>query len=130
MGYSWSRRLRPSEASFLPTNRHLPHLLQHSLPSLLRECKDKGILDLTRSLVHVKYALEYIYADPACITFPSSQWWPEIQHHAPNIPIILVGTKLDLRDDEATRAKLRERKMAPVSYEAAMQTKQEIGARE
>jgi len=26
-----------------------------------------------------------------------SKWWPEIQHHAPNIPLIGVGTKSDLR---------------------------------
>jgi Ras-related C3 botulinum toxin substrate 1 len=75
----------------------------------------------------VEHLLENVYADPYC---PSLQWWPEIQHHAPNIPIILVGTKLDLRDDEATKEKLRERKMAPVSYEEAMRTKEEIGAKE
>ncbi|KAL1641407.1 hypothetical protein SLS58_006108 [Diplodia intermedia] len=32
------------------------------------------------------------------------QWFPEIEHHG---PIILVGTKLDLRDDEATRKSVR-----------------------
>jgi len=29
----------------------------------------------------------------------SSKWHPEIQHHAPNVPIILVGTKSDFRND-------------------------------
>ena len=57
------------------------------------------------------------------------QWYPEIQHHAPNIPIILVGTKLDLRDDEDTRQKLRDRKMAPITYEAANEVAKEIRAR-
>uniref|UniRef100_A0A7N1A456 Uncharacterized protein n=1 Tax=Kalanchoe fedtschenkoi TaxID=63787 RepID=A0A7N1A456_KALFE len=28
------------------------------------------------------------------------KWLPELRHYAPNIPIILVGTKLDLRDDK------------------------------
>ena len=26
------------------------------------------------------------------------QWEPEIRHHCPNIPVVLVGTKTDLRD--------------------------------
>lgn len=37
------------------------------------------------------------------------QWWPEIAHHAPGVPIVLVGTKLDLREDLQTIEKLRER---------------------
>ncbi|PIK57189.1 Chain A, Rac1 P29s Mutant, partial [Apostichopus japonicus] len=28
------------------------------------------------------------------------KWYPEIRHHCPNTPIILVGTKQDLRGDE------------------------------
>ncbi|KAK6125920.1 hypothetical protein DH2020_040338 [Rehmannia glutinosa] len=28
------------------------------------------------------------------------QWIPELKHYAPGVPIVLVGTKLDLRDDK------------------------------
>jgi GTPase SAR1 family protein len=56
------------------------------------------------------------------------QWFPEIEHHAPNVPIILVGTKLDLRDDPATTEALRQRKMEPVSYEQALAVAKEIRA--
>jgi len=38
-----------------------------------------------------------------------SQWHPEISHHAPTASIMLVGTKLDLREDPGTVEKLRER---------------------
>lgn len=57
-----------------------------------------------------------------------TQWFPEIEHHAPGVPIILVGTKLDLRDDPEAREQLRQRKMAPISYEQAVQVAKEIRA--
>lgn len=56
------------------------------------------------------------------------QWFPEISHHAPNIPLILVGTKLDLREDPQTIEKLRERRMAPISYQQASSMARDIGA--
>ncbi|TYI83196.1 hypothetical protein E1A91_D05G275300v1 [Gossypium mustelinum] len=30
----------------------------------------------------------------------AKKWIPELKHYAPGVPIVLVGTKLDLRDDE------------------------------
>lgn len=56
------------------------------------------------------------------------QWYPEIDHHAPNIPIILVGTKLDLREDPATLESLRQKRMEPVSYDQALICAKEIKA--
>ena len=56
------------------------------------------------------------------------QWYPEIDHHAPNIPIILVGTKLDLREDASTLDSLRQKRMEPVSYEQALVCAKEIRA--
>jgi hypothetical protein len=56
------------------------------------------------------------------------QWYPEIEHHAPGVPIILVGTKLDLRDDPEVREQLRQRKMAPIQYEQAVQVAKDIKA--
>ena len=48
-----------------------------------------------------------------CCTF---QWYPEVRHHCPNTPIILVGTKLDLREDKETIEKLKDKKLAPITY--------------
>jgi GTPase SAR1 family protein len=39
----------------------------------------------------------------------SFQWYPEISHHAPQTSVVLVGTKLDLREDPGTVEKLRDR---------------------
>jgi len=38
--------------------------------------------------------------DPATLENVRSKWNPEVVHHCPNTPIILVGTKSDLRDAE------------------------------
>ncbi|KAI5844719.1 P-loop containing nucleoside triphosphate hydrolase protein [Tricharina praecox] len=57
-----------------------------------------------------------------------SKWHPEISHHAPNVPVILVGTKLDLRDDPKTVTALREKRMAPITYPQGIQRCKEIHA--
>ena len=58
----------------------------------------------------------------------STQWHPEVSHHCPNTPIILVGTKLDLRDDQETVEKLKEERLAPITYPQGLQMMKEIGA--
>jgi len=65
---------------------------------------------------------------PASFENVSAKWYPEISHHAPNVPVILVGTKLDLRDDKETIDRLREKRMAPISYEQGLSKMKEITA--
>jgi Ras-related C3 botulinum toxin substrate 1 len=54
------------------------------------------------------------------------QWLGDIEHFAPNTPIVLVGTQLDLRDDAATLINLKKKQMTPVSYEHASALAREI----
>jgi Ras-related C3 botulinum toxin substrate 1 len=65
---------------------------------------------------------------PSSFENARSKWWPEVSHHAPDIPIILVGTKLDLREDPDTNARLRDRRMQPITYAQASQLAREINA--
>ncbi|XP_053383124.1 ras-related C3 botulinum toxin substrate 2-like [Mercenaria mercenaria] len=37
------------------------------------------------------------------ISFLLIQWYPEVKHHCPDTPIVLIGTKMDLRDDNTER---------------------------
>ncbi|KAK0155312.1 Ras-related C3 botulinum toxin substrate 2 [Merluccius polli] len=54
------------------------------------------------------------------------QWYPEVRHHCPSTPIILVGTKLDLRDEKETIEKLKEKKLAPITYPQGLALAKEI----
>lgn len=58
---------------------------------------------------------------------PHLQWFPEVRHHCPSTPIILVGTKLDLRDDKDTIEKLKEKKLAPITYPQGLALAKDIG---
>jgi len=82
--------------------------------------------------------LSYPQTDVFCICFSiaspssyenvSSKWYPEVSHHCPNTPVILVGTKLDLREDVDTVAKLKEKNLTPISYEQGLAKAKQINA--
>jgi len=57
-----------------------------------------------------------------------SKWIPEVRHHVPGAPILLVGTKIDLRSDAATIERLKERDLAPLTKEQGESLAAEIGA--
>lgn len=54
-----------------------------------------------------------------------AKWYPEVNHHCPNTPIILVGTKLDLRENEEEMKKFR---LSPVTYVQGAKMMKDIGA--
>jgi len=66
--------------------------------------------------------------NPSSFENVRAKWYPEISHHCPNTPIILVGTKVDLREGGPTIEKLYAKKQSPISYEQGLQMMKEIGA--
>ncbi|XP_011801108.1 PREDICTED: ras-related C3 botulinum toxin substrate 1-like [Colobus angolensis palliatus] len=64
---------------------------------------------------------------PASFENVRAKWYPEVRHHRPNTPIILVGTKLELRDDKDTIEKLK-KKLTPITYLQGPAIAKEIGA--
>jgi len=56
------------------------------------------------------------------------RWHPELQHHCPDTPYILVGTKLDLREDPGTQEVLAKQKLAPITKEMGEKMAKDINA--
>ncbi|XP_059188521.1 rho-related GTP-binding protein RhoA-B-like [Centropristis striata] len=56
------------------------------------------------------------------------RWIPEVKHFCPNVPIILVGTKKDLQNDEHTRRELAKMKQEPVKSDEARDMANRINA--
>jgi len=65
---------------------------------------------------------------PSSFENVSAKWYPEVSHHCPNAPIILVGTKMDLREDRETIERLREKSMKPITFEEGMAKAKEINS--
>ena len=57
-----------------------------------------------------------------------TKWVPEVRHHCPEVPILLVGTKMDLRSNKDTLKKLEEQGLAPVSTSQGNAQARDIGA--
>jgi len=56
------------------------------------------------------------------------KWVPEISHHCQKTPFLLVGTKVDLRDDAATLEQLAKKRQRPVSLEMGEKLAKELKA--
>ena len=74
------------------------------------------------------FLLCYSVISPSSFENVKSKWKPEIDHHAPGVPFLLVGTKLDLRGDADTVAKLQSKGLAPINQMQAETLKNELGA--
>jgi Ras-related C3 botulinum toxin substrate 1 len=57
----------------------------------------------------------------------SHKWMPELHNHCPKVPVILVGTKLDLRNDEKSD-KPGDSKIFPVLSDDALKVQKQIKA--
>lgn len=65
---------------------------------------------------------------PSSFDNVKSKWYPEVQQHCPDTPIILVGTKKDLRDDPQTKQQLAAKGAAPVTPQQIDELSRQIKA--
>ncbi|POW09774.1 hypothetical protein PSTT_06550 [Puccinia striiformis] len=65
---------------------------------------------------------------PASFENVKEKWFPEVHHHCPGVPCLIVGTQVDLRDDGAVIEKLARQKQRPVQPDAGERLARELGA--
>ena len=74
------------------------------------------------------FLLCFSIVNPTSFTNIEAKWYKEVLHYAPNVPLILVGTKLDLREDMETIEKLSKSGAKPVTPEQGVELGKKIKA--
>jgi len=67
------------------------------------------------------FMLCYSSVDPETALNIGRKWVPEIREHTPNVPIILVATKIDMRDHRSVVIKMNEKRTVPLSRDDGLQ---------
>ena len=67
-------------------------------------------------------------ASPVSFENVKEKWLPEVRHHCPGAPCLIVGTQIDLRDDNVIIEKLARQEQRPVSAESGERLARELGA--
>ena len=65
---------------------------------------------------------------PASFENVREKWFPEVHHHCPGVPCLIVGTQIDLRDDPQVIEKLTRQKQRPILSEQGERLARELGA--
>lgn len=65
---------------------------------------------------------------PESLRIIPEKWYPEVKHFCPDVPIILISNKSDLKNDQYTLDELRAQNQAPIDREEAEDMARKIGA--
>lgn len=65
---------------------------------------------------------------PSSFDNVKEKWFPEILHHAPHVPCIIVGTQIDLRDDQTALANLARQHQKPITAQQGERLARELKA--
>ncbi|KAL9653727.1 hypothetical protein ABK040_016655 [Willaertia magna] len=67
-------------------------------------------------------------ANPCSFENITNKWIPEVGHHCPNVPVLLCGTKVDLRENKKSLFNLTKSGRVPISKEEGIAKAKEVGA--
>ena len=111
MGYSWY------VSSFLSAFWVLETLYNKSLIFIFFFYAGQEEYDRLRPLSYANanvFLVCFSVTNPVSFENVTSKWYPEVIHFCPDVPQILVGTKLDLRGDSGTLDKLKSLGQQPI----------------
>jgi len=74
------------------------------------------------------FLLCFSLISPTSLSNVVTKWHPELQHHCPQTPILLVGLKKDLRENQEVIEKLQNCKQSPVTHEQGLEVAKKINA--
>ncbi|XP_022536126.2 ras-related C3 botulinum toxin substrate 1-like [Astyanax mexicanus] len=124
-----------SPKEYIPTvfDNYMSTVMVDSRPFTLKLCDTAGQEDYDRlrplSYPHTDvFIICFSISDPASYDNVKLKWYPEVSHHCPNVPFLLVGTKMEEREDPTVLKKLKEQKLTPITKQQGEALAQEIGA--
>ncbi|CAF0970783.1 unnamed protein product [Rotaria magnacalcarata] len=74
------------------------------------------------------FVLCFSVISPTSFTNITNKWMPEIRHHCPDTPVILCGTKIDLREDREFVNQLQRQTFQPIKREQGQRLCKKIRA--
>jgi len=74
------------------------------------------------------FLLCFSCANPSSFDNILRKWRPELDELAPEVPVILVGTKIDLRDNSDAAARLKDKNQSPISQVQGEDMKERVKA--
>lgn len=98
-------------------------VIKHAAGTVCLELHDTAGQEEFDRLRLLSYPLADVFLVAFDISNPSSfqniepKWFPELKYHRPECPIVLVGTKVDLKDKQETVQKLRNKGQVMTSQE-------------
>ncbi|KAL2086990.1 hypothetical protein ACEWY4_018049 [Coilia grayii] len=113
-----------------PVRLQLCDVSGEAFPLLSFFCQQEEFAQL-RSLCYRSadiFLLCYSVVLPSSFRNIASRWAPEIRRHRPDVPILLVGTQSDLREDVHVLIQLADNQEQPVTTEEARTCAQQINA--
>jgi Ras-related C3 botulinum toxin substrate 1 len=72
------------------------------------------------------FLLAFSVVSPSSFESVRSKWYPELQYHCPGVPVVLLGTKLDLRRDDTVIGALSGKGLSPVTTTQGQRLAEEL----